>query len=325
MIRLLNTLLILFFFSANSYAQSVLDELEVSPIEPPSEVNLITEQVDKIGPSKKIFIITNENRNLNKGDFISFVLNDELVARALVAKTERNLAGVKILKIYSLDQWNKLAEGKTIQVIRGDDSFFRNREQQAPTETAQIESEEDLFDETTLLNDDLTLEENTQRVIRTDNMISLNYGFIEGIDNTGTTTNYQQINGTWAYQLEDNIWAEALYGQNIVKDFPNPGLNTKVTNITIRGKYAINAPFNSYVLPYVGYQIIGADSPNAGEPSENFQEGDPELARELERVEELKQKRVVFGVSAFKRLVPGWFIRADIGNDIMGFGFALEF
>ena len=48
--------------------------------------DLITENILAISPSKRIFVISNENRSFSKGDFISLVYNTQLTARAIVAK-----------------------------------------------------------------------------------------------------------------------------------------------------------------------------------------------------------------------------------------------
>ena len=57
--------------------------------------NLVTEKIQKISLSKKIFIITNNNNSFAKGDFISLVLNNRLVSRAIVDKIQKNEAGIK--------------------------------------------------------------------------------------------------------------------------------------------------------------------------------------------------------------------------------------
>jgi hypothetical protein len=39
----------------------------------------------------------------------------------------------------------------------------------------------------------------------------------------------------------------------------------------------------------------------------------------------LKKSGPVFGITVLRRLVPGWFIKGDLGNDIINLGFAIEF
>lgn len=306
--------------------ESVVDQLSEGTAEElvPS---LAVERIEKISQSNRIFVITNSNNSFNKGDFISLLLKSDLAARALVAKTTSGgLAGIKILKIYSLARWKQMKVGRKIQIIRGDDSYYAKKKEKKTAEeedNAIVKGEEDLFDKTTFLEDDLSLEENVNRIIKQDNIVSLTFGQVEAIDNDGSPQRYSQLNVHWAFQMEDNIWAEASYGQNIIDDFPNPGLQTKLTNLTFKAKYTIKAPFFSFMMPYVGYQIVGASSPGAGTPDVNNPNLD--LAAELQLVEDMKRSSVIFGLSVLKRLVPGWFIRGDIGNDILGVGFSLEF
>jgi hypothetical protein len=310
-------------------AQSVVDELDENDedLEIPS---LVTETIQKISPSRRIFVISNNNNSFDKGDFISLVLNSKIVARALAAKTINDAAGIKILRINSLSLWKMLREGINVQIVRGDDSYFKaERKKQAKNKgQPKIESEEDLFNDTKILDDDLALDENKSRAIKTDNIVSASYGLIEGLDAAGNSKRYNQFMGQYAYQLADNIWAEALYGQNIIRGYPNEnaGIDTKLTNFIARAKYTFPAPFYSYIQPYVGYQIIDADSPAAGtNPNNDPKLTTDELNEEVAKVRDLKKNRVVFGVTVLKRLVPGWFIRADLGSDIINFGFSLEF
>src|SRR5690606_39406867 len=89
-----------------------------------TQENVFTETIKIISGSKKIFIITNNNQQLTPGDFISLALDNNLAARALVAKNHQGQVGIKILKIYSLTQWSRLRCDLDVQIIRGDDSLF---------------------------------------------------------------------------------------------------------------------------------------------------------------------------------------------------------
>ncbi len=318
-------LMSIYLLSYNTFAQSVINDLGVGT-NSLALPDMATETIQRISGSKRIFIITNNSSTFAKGDFVTLVKGTKRALRAVVAKNENGIAGIKILKIYSLSLWNQLRSGNDIQVLRGDDSFFN-----VPTSTASdnvprelIKAEADLFDETTVLEDDsLSFDDNTKRVLKNDNIISLSLGFVDA----GTEGRVSQPNGAWSFQVEDNIWLEASYGQGVVKGFPSltGDIDTKITNFSIRAKYAITAPFNSYVLPYIGYQIVGASSPGAGEQDEAQTRTDAELQQELDDVEALKKSGPVFGVTALKRLVPGWFVRADLGSDLLAIGFSLEF
>lgn len=319
---------------SNAYAQNVLDDIEeeerLDNAGREAAPNLVSETIKVISPSKKIFILTNENKSFSKGDFISLLLGNKLVCRALVAKTnEEQLSGIKIVKIYNVNLWKQLAVNKEVLVLKGDDSYYSNLEK-TPKETeeqvkneSKVQDEEDLFNTTTLNDDDLSLEESNNRLIKTDNLISAGIGLIPGKDIDGQSKRYTHFNGSWGYQVTDNIWAEIGAGTNTINDYPSTGLDTRMVNITGKLKYTFNAPFYSYLMPYVGYQVISTDSPGAGVEGDN--KTPEELAEEINKVDDLKKSSVIFGVTVLKRIVPGWFIRADLGNDIFNAGLTLEF
>lgn len=310
------------FFSLCLQAQSVFDGLG-SQTQVTNSSDLVDEKIEKISLSRRVFVITNSNRSFGRGDFISLLLNNELVARALVAKlTTDGLAGIKIVKIYSMDQWNFLREGLTVQVLRGDDSYYQNLKNQPQNddELSLIKEEEDLFNSSTFLEDDLLLDEKTNRILKNDNIFSVYLSSIEGVDNAGQSASYRQFNAAYAYQVDDNIFVEASYGRNLINDFPSGGIDTLLQNITLKGSYVFKGPYFSFFLPYIGYQFMSASSDDAGQGV-----GSSQAQRELELVDELERNRPIFGVIALKRLVPGWFIRASLGNDSIGAGLALEF
>lgn len=333
--------LLLALSAAPLRAQNALDDIEeedrIDNIATGDQApSLVSETIKVIAPSKKIFILTNENQSFAKGDFISLLLTNKLVCRALVAKTaEGKLAGIKIVKIYNLTLWKQLATGKEVLILKGDDSYYTNKEKSPTSKEApkdkkdesKLQSDEDLFNSTSLSgsDDDLSLDENSKRLIKPDNLVSLNVGLIQGKDVDGSTKRYTQINGAWGYQLSDNIWGEAALGTNTITDYPFTGLDTRLVNITVKAKYTISAPFYSYLQPYVGYQTILADSPSAGQDPGDGTRTPAQLEEETLLVQDLKKSSVIFGVTILKRIVPGWFIRADIGSDIINGGLTIEF
>lgn len=322
-------------------AQNVLDDIEEedridSPVNGEQAPTLVSETIKTISPSKKIFIITNENQSFTKGDFISLLLTNKLVCRALVAKTTpEKLSGIKIVKIYNLALWKQLALGKEVLVLKGDDSYYTNKEKTPEKDKAgkgkkddsKLQSDEDLFNSTSLSGneDDLSLDENSKRLIKPDNLLSLNVGLIQAQDVDGSKKNYTQINGAWAYQLTDNIWAEAGLGTNTIRDYPSTGLDTRLINIEVKAKYTFAAPFYSYIQPYVGYQTLLASSAGAGVDDGSGTLTPVQLATEKQLVQDLKKSSVIFGVTILKRIVPGWFVRADFGTDIINGGLTIEF
>ncbi len=320
-------LLILVLLQAKTYSQDLLDD-NLDENQLPSEVpssekspELSKETIKAISNSQKIFILTNDAQSFGKGDFISLLLDNKLVCRALVAKsTNSNLSGIKIIKIYSLDLWKQLNTGKQVQVLRGDDSYFTPQTValkdtiKKPEDKNIVKSEEDLYNSTTLDDgEDPTLEDSSKRQIKTDNLIAINIGLIDGVTDTQATTRYTHLNGSWAYQISDNIWSELMLGSNTIRDLPALGVDTRMTAYSGRLKYTISAPFYSYIQPYIGYQIITAQSPGAVTPAEFL------------LVDMLKKSRVVAGATILRRIVPGWFARIDLGNDIINGGLLLEF
>lgn len=298
--------------------------------------DLFTETILTISPTRRIFILTNKSGQLSKGDFVSMLLDSNLVARAVVAKnTEEQQVGIKILKIYSLKNWNRLRDNLDVQIIRGDDSYYQKAKEKPAEKKAEddkkekslIGGEEDLYNETSI-SDGLDLDENSKRAIKTDNVFGISYGQLDGVDAVGASRYYPQFLGHWAYQFADNIWFEAVYGQTSIADFPDAGLDTKITNYTGRIKYTFSAPFYSYIMPYLGYQYMSADSPGAGEIDPNVTVTDQvrkDADAELTLVNKMQRQQIVVGATILKRLVPGWFLTLNLGTDMLHGGFALEF
>lgn len=303
-----------------SYSQNLVNDIS-APLALGDSAELFTETIRIISRSQKIFIITNTNQMLYKGDFITIVLNErDAVARALVGKTYDGSAGIKILKIYSLKNWAILKKGLDVQILKGDDSKLFVKKQAAVDtipEEEKIEGEEDLYKE--VIDDDFDSFNRDNRLIKPDNIVSIGYAqyrFQNTI--TGDTLAENQFNFTWGYQFTDNFWVEGLYGRALFEGFPAQGTSTLVSNFTARVKYTLKAPFYSYIMPYIGYQIYTVSSPNAEE--------DPATAaQEAQIIQDLSKRQFIGGATILKRLVPGWFLRGDIGNDILAIGFAIEF
>ncbi len=334
--RFLIISLILFIVSFSAFAQkdNAVETLSENTQESSTQTNtdLTTEKITLISPNRKVFILTNKSTQLGKGDFISLVHEDNLVCRALVAKTnDQQEAGIKILKIYSLKNWNKMKESLDVQIIRGDDSYFMKskekvadkKEEEKKEEKKLINDEEDLYNQSVVLNDG-DFEENTNRIIKPDNVFGLAVGQLSGYDAEGGNATYTHFMGHWAYQVHDNFWVEGVYGQSSISDFPDQGKDTKVSNYIARLKYTVAAPFYSYILPYIGYQYQNVDSPDAGK-SNNLTTTQAQLNEEITLTDKMKKSGPAIGITILKRLVPGWFIKADLGTDILNAGFCLEF
>jgi len=283
------------------------------------------ETIKIISGSKKIFILTNNNQQLGPGDFISLALDDKLAARAVVAKTHQGQVGIKILKIYSVAQWSKLRRELQVQIVKGDDSTFGKKPEAKTDEstTARIRSEEDLYTGDVVSDDDLgIIDDNKNRHIKPDNIVSLFGAMFKAneIESRGGSLSQPMFGLSWAYQFTDNYFIEGVYGRSLIDNYPAENAQTLVNQVAVRLKYNIKGPAYTFFMPYLGFQTYSVSSPDAGKGT------DPILnEEELNAINDLKKSGPVFGVSILRRLVPGWFIKADIGSDIVNVGFSIEF
>lgn len=309
----------------NAQSQSMVNDI-AAPIELGDSREMFTETIKIIARSRRVFILTNTNQMLNKGDFITLILNErDPVARAVVAKNHNDLVGIKILKIYSLKRWALMRKDLDIKILKGDDSWLFKKEapkEDKSEEVVKIESEEDLYDDKTFIDKDLDMFGKDTRLIKPDNIVSAAYSrYTINNDLSGDTEVYNEYSGSWSYQFADNIWVEGLYGRILMNNVPANNTQTVINDLTVRVKYTFQAPLYSYFMPYIGFQIHNVSSPDAGNV-----EGDAALAeRELAFVDTLEKQRFVAGVTILRRLVPGWFVKADLGIDTFNLGFAIEF
>lgn len=308
-----------------SYSQDMIDDIS-SPIQLGDSREMFTEMIRIIGRSRRVFILTNTNQMLNKGDFITLVLNErDAVARAVVGKNHNDLTGIKILKIYSLKRWSLMRKDLDIKILKGDDSWLFKKviEKKVENETdgLKIESEEDLYDDTTFIDKDLDMFGKDNRLIKPDNIVSGSWGrYTINNEISGDTEVYNQYSASWAYQFSDNFWVEGQYGRILMSNVPASGAQTLINDLTFRVKYTFQAPLYSYFMPYAGYQIHSVSSPDAGNTT------DAALAEQEELfIQDLEKRRFIAGVTILRRLVPGWFIKADLGIDTFNIGFAIEF
>ncbi|MCM2350216.1 MAG: hypothetical protein NDI69_09345 [Bacteriovoracaceae bacterium] len=305
-------------------AQSLVEDANLNQDSSGNE-NLFTETIKIISDSKKIFILTNNNQQLGTGDFISLALDNNLAARALVAKTHQGQVGIKILKIYSLAQWGRLKRNQEVQIIKGDDSTFGKKPVEAADDTpiAKIRSEEDLYTGDVVVEDDIgVFDENKNRHIKPDNIVALTGAFYEAaeVESRGGKLRTNEFGISWAFQFADNYFAEGLYGRALMDNFPGDGSQTLANHLTARLKYNIKGPLYTFFMPYIGFHTYTISSPDAGKTN-----NDAVNQEELNAIDDLKKSGPVFGVTIMRRLVPGWFIKGDIGSDIINVGFAIEF
>lgn len=316
--------LVLFTFVNNARAQDVMDGFE-SDVNSGRYQTQFTETIRLISRSKKVFILTNTNQNLFKGDFITLLLDQKNpVVRALVGKVHDGLVGIKILKIYSLSNWKRLGKSVDVQIVKGDDTFLftkkEDKKEEDPSESVGIESEEDLYN-----TDDIDKELNSfnkdNRLIKPDNIIGGSYSQLQYVDQTrkDQTISKGSIGISWAYQIADNIWIQGVFRNTSMKDTPEKGTTSTVNALTARIKYTFKLPFYSYAMPYAGFLYQQATQPTSNALTSEDQENEDALYASLNK------KVPVFGVTLLKRLVPGWFLQADLGIDVQSLGVAIEF
>lgn len=315
-------LLAVLLFNIPGWSQSLVDDANL--YRGGDQSNVILETIKIISSSRRVFIITNNNQMLTPGDFISLALDDKLAARAVVAKVHQGQVGIKILKIYSMAQWTRLRRDLEVQVVRGDDSQFERKASPAPETTQpRIQNEDDLYTGDIMIEDDLAVfDDNKNRHIKPDNLVGLHGSFLDAaeIESQGSNRRSIMVGLSWAYQFSDNYYIEGLYSRASFNDFPNDGKSTVVNSMVGRLKYNFKGPLYTFFQPYLGFRIQSVSSPDAGENT------NPQISLEEKvAIEDLEKSGVVFGVTVLRRLVPGWFVKANIGSDMINLGFSIEF
>jgi hypothetical protein len=312
-------LLFSFFLSFSALSQTVLEKLsdEEEVISPSGA--LVVEKIEKISQSKRIIVLSNENQAFNMGDFISLLIKDKPVARAIVAKIKENIAGIKILKIYAQPEFDALALGNEVQIVRGDDSsYFKTKVEK------DIPKEEDLFDKEAISDEELgDADDKKDYLIVNSSIFNVALGSIDSINLAGQSTRYGQLNAQYSYQVKRNFFVNLLYGQNTITDFPNFGLDTTLYNITARVKWTFQIFWEILLQPYAGYQVLIADSPGAGQNGGD-NTSQPQLNAESALVDKMEDSKFIFGLSTLIKIVPGWYVQIDLGTDIANAGFSVE-
>ena len=329
-VRYLSIFIIILYTTGFSFAQSSVEELDNINQELPDEISLSEERIIQKSLNNKIYILTTQSQSFARGDFISLLIDNKLVARFLVAKILNAKAGIKLTKVYSQNLISLLGEGRKVQVLRGDDSYFlqllaNSQKPKEEDDDFKIKDEEDLFDESTFLEGDLdTKQTNPKRAISQDNLGSVFVNFFAGLDTSGNTQRYTHAHGTWGYQIHDNVWTELGFGRGQHKGFPASDIETTVDTFSVGMKYAFKTPLYTITMPYVSYNVLRVSSPCAGKTS-GCDTIDSSKKNEITLLEDLGTNQIAFGVTILKRLVPGWFVRLDLGTDKLAGGLSLEF
>ena len=308
-----------------AHGQSVVSEYAQNTNFPVQQ-RLSEEKILRISNTRRVFIISSANQGFLPGDYITLLHQGRHVARAIVAKQQDSRAGIKIIKIYSPALWGQLKTGLAVKILRGDDSYFINQESsqdkdqdELAGEVSKIMSEEDLFNSEAFLQEDLA-EDRKKGLFETDNLIAVGVGLVSTIDPGGEAAADLHFGYSFARQLASNIWGEFAYGYSNLQGFPDVGITTSLQTFTLRVKYVFAAPFHSFIMPYIGYKFSVAIAPKA-DPARD--EKTPEQQAEL--LDDVALSGPIVGASVFKRLVPGWFVRMDVGTDFLALGVAVEF
>lgn len=286
-----------------------------------NDSRLFTEKIELIGRTKKIFIVTNSNQQLGKGDFITLTFdNRSPVARALVAKNHEGKSGVKILKIYSLKRWMQLHKGRNIKIVKGDDSFLFAKKVEEKKEGPlladdNIENPEDLYNDK-FLEGDMAFLNNSKRLIKPDNVVGISWARPNFEDTKKDIVVGNEFGFQWSYQFQDNMWVEGEYSRVTLAKFPSQNLDSTRTSLAAKVKYTIEAPLNTYVLPYVGFR---SNSMSVSDSKYTEEEDNKQI------IEDLSKDNLIYGVTSLTRTVPGWFITVNLGSDKISVGTAVEF
>jgi hypothetical protein len=331
MLNLLRKITFLYFItflcaSFVSYGQDIAEELATPVSSGDGNSEQFTEYIKIIGNSKKIFVMTNNNASLNAGDFITFIYDKKCTARALVAKNHKELIGVKIMKIYSLMQWARLKKGLGLQILKGDDNYYCGKKKKIVKNENDVKTGDEIFKESSVYKEpggpDLT--DYAARNLKTDHLFGGSLGMINSLDASGAETKYFNWNANYAYQFMDNLYLEGLLGQTSISQFPSTSKTTSIFNVEARLKYNFKTPYYTFIMPYMGFLYKMVNSPTAGQSSGSGQSAS-DLNAELTLISSMQGYNFVFGVTILRRLVPGWFIKADLSLDLMSAGFAIEF
>ena len=154
------------------------------------------------------------------------------------------------------------------------------------------------------------------------NLIHFAGGFMRSIGTDFESKSYLQWVISWAYRVKKRFWVEAQYGLTAAKRFPAPDIGTNIHSLGLKAKYAFELPFYSFLMPYAGGQYNLASSPGAGEDPKATNE---ENNTELDLVSGMEGFQLALGVTLQKRFVPGWFITANLGTDVMSLGLSVGF
>jgi hypothetical protein len=315
------------------HAQSVADAFRPENFDVTlAKDSLFTENVITVGATRRIFILSNENKKVIPGDYVTMIsMEGKMLARGIVVKLRDDKTGIRVKKIYDAMEWNKIKEDDDLQLLKGDDSLYSKMQkgEASASEDLQIGQGDQLNADFQLLSGESGVDlsrqskfEDTKNlgVINTPNILTAGIGRIRAAGTDFTDKNYINYQFSFMHQFAKNIWPEITYSYSELKKFPAVDIDTGLHIVSLKIRVAFDLGFYTYLLPYAGIKKAFADSPGAGDNPD-----DVAANNEITLLNDVEAPQAVYGVSVFKRLVPSWLFRVDVGNEMIALGLGIEF
>lgn len=307
-------------FNQNVFSQSLVEDLESENSQAQAQKVsslAVNEKIVVTSRSKRIFILSNDSQHFGVGDLATMLIGNNKVVRGIIAKAQKGKIALKVLKTFSTERRNRLRKNNLVQLIKGDDSIISN----SPTGNSinnKIQYEDDLYSNKLLI--DLEEKEVVSEKLIEKNLLQFAGGLLRGIGTDFQEESYVHWLLSYSVKVQKKWWLEGVYGYSPAKRFPAEGLGTDVHAVTIKGKYTFDLPFYSFLMPYLGAQIKFANSSGAGE---NVTAEQAEIEEDL--IKEMGGFNLAYGLTFHKRFVPGWFLTANLGSDVMSVGLSIGF
>ncbi len=315
--------LLFFVLCLNLQAQNIIDDLQDNgPTEPSISEGLgqFSEEVILKSRNRRILILTNQNKSLKQGDFISLFVNDQKIARAIVAKNRDTKVAIKIINTFS-DTFDGLTKrGSDLVIVRGDDSAFTAQEK----ETVSSLEDSELFQ-----SDLFGAEEDSKKPSLDENhLLTIAIGMHQSIDLEKEDKFYLHGVASYALNAAGPFWIEALYGFSNMQRFPASDISAHLHGVGARIKFNLNLPWHTYFMPYAGVHFAYILSSSTEEPPASVLDTDPSVIQyndEVELIREGIKMQLAAGFTLHKRFVPGWFLTINGGIDLIYSGITIGF
>jgi len=315
--------LLLLTLGLNSQSQNIIDDLQDNgPTEPTLSEGLgqFSEEVILKSRNRRILILTNQNKSLKQGDFISLFVNDQKIARALVAKDRDTKVAIKIINTFSDTFDNLTKRGSELVIIRGDDSAFTSNEKESVSKLEDSDLfQSDLFD----------LENDSKKPSLVENhLLTLAIGMHQSIDIEEEKKFYLHGIASYSLNAAGPFWVEAIYGFSNMQKFPAEDASAHLHGFGARIKFNLNLPWHTYLMPYAGIHFAYVLSSSTQEPDESVPDTDPIVIQyndEVDLITKGIKMKLAAGFTLHKRFVPGWFLTLNGGIDLIYAGITVGF